>query len=386
MCLVFFSPDNETESLEDENGKLNAELQKIKISRLEPQQPSSSDHEEGVIPDSPILPSSLPVANKLRKRKDINNIKHVRYAEIPRANKSLFSVLDKEPVDAAKNPGRAQVLVPNTCELDTSQISDDVNLNLEEAVAETCGLELIDNPHMKPETTAGQQSRKLGFGLKPHRSSLLCSMFRSPEKTTGKSPSLLQSVKRFSEDGVNNKAKRIKEESEPEDREEDRQGIQEGKDKPKEGKQIQPDLIKGSSTPLSHQSLKKCRVDSKDPSPQSVTCSLKTNGSSPSPAFKKPHVQEKATRDSVGKRRSLQQDLNASHDQSKGREGRRVKVEPSWSIDPALALSMYDSERRGDEVRSHDLMGLVLAIFSFICIAQFHKLQICLGVLYNLYT
>lgn len=26
--------------------------------------------------------------------------------------------------------------------------SDDVNLNLEEAVAETCGLELIDKPHM----------------------------------------------------------------------------------------------------------------------------------------------------------------------------------------------------------------------------------------------
>lgn len=58
---------------------------------LEPQQPSSSDHEEGVIPDSPILPSSLPVANKLRKRKDINKIKHVRYAEMPRANKSPFS-------------------------------------------------------------------------------------------------------------------------------------------------------------------------------------------------------------------------------------------------------------------------------------------------------
>ncbi|XP_056290475.1 DNA endonuclease RBBP8 isoform X2 [Pseudoliparis swirei] len=347
---------NETESLEDENRKLNAELQNIKISRLEPQQPSSSDHEEGVIPDSPILPSSLPVANKLRKRKDINKIKHVRYAEMPRANKSPFSVLDKEPVDATKNPGRAQVLVPNTCELDTSQISNDVNLNLEEAVAETCGLELIDKPHMKPEKTAGQQSRKLGFGLKPHRSSLRCTMFRSPEKTTGKSPSLLQSVKRFSEDGANIKAKRIKEESEPEAREEDKQGIQEGKDKPKEGKEIQAELIKGSSMPLSHQSWKKCRVDSKDQLTPSVTCSLKPNGSSPSPAFKKPHVQDKANRDSVGKRRSPQQDLNASE----GHEGRRVKVAPSWSIDPALALSMYDSERRGDEEDEEECHGELL--------------------------
>jgi len=35
----------------------------------------------------------------------------------------VSKVLDKEPVDATKNPGRAQVLVPNTCELDTTQIS-----------------------------------------------------------------------------------------------------------------------------------------------------------------------------------------------------------------------------------------------------------------------
>ncbi|XP_034416235.1 DNA endonuclease RBBP8 [Cyclopterus lumpus] len=334
--------NNERESLEDGNRKLHAELQKIKISRLEPQQPSSSEQEEGVIPDSPILPSSLPVANKLRKRKDINKIKHVRYAEVPRPNRSLFSVL--EPVDATKNPGRAHMLVPNTCELDTSQISNDVNLNLEEAIAETCGLELIDVPHMKPETAVGQQSRNHGFRLKPHRSSLLFAMFRSPEKTTEKSPSLLQSVKRFSEDGAHNKAKRMKEESEPEAQEEDKQGIQEGEDKQKEGKQMQPELIKESSAPLSHQSLKKCRVDSKDQSTQNGP-----NVSYTSPAFKKPHVQDKANKDSVGKRRSPQQDLNASHDQHKGHEGRKVKVEPMWSIDPALALSMYDSERRGDE-------------------------------------
>lgn len=32
---------------------------------------------------------------------------------------------------------------------------------------------------------------------------------------------------------------------------------------------------------------------------------------------------------------------------------RKQKVEPTWSIDPALAMSMYDSEWRGDEVHSY---------------------------------
>ncbi|XP_068438199.1 DNA endonuclease RBBP8 [Clinocottus analis] len=337
--------NNERESLEDGNRKLHAELQKIKLSRLEPQQASSSEQEEGVIPDSPILQSSLPAANKLKKQKDIN-IKHVRYAERPRSSKSLFSVLDTEPVDATNDPER--VLVPNTCQLDASQISNDVSPNLEDAIGETCGL--IDKTHMKPETRKpGHQSGKHGFRLKPHHSSLLSTRLRTPEKTTEKSPSLLQSVKRFSEDGANNKAKRTKEESEPDVREEDKQGIQGGVDKQKEGQHIQPDLIKRSSTPLSHQSLK-WQVDSKDQSVHNGTSSHKPNVSYASPVFKKPHVQEEANGDGVGKRRSPQQVLSASHDQHEGREaGRRLNVAPTWSVDPALAMSMYDSERRGDE-------------------------------------
>ncbi|XP_075932427.1 DNA endonuclease RBBP8 [Anarhichas minor] len=353
---------NERGSLEDENRKLHAELQKVKMSRccsfisLEPQQASSSEQEDGIIPDSPILTSSLPVANKLKKRKDINKMKHVRYAEMPLPNKSLFIVLDEEPVDATKNPGRAQVLVPNTCELDTSQISNDVNLNLEEAIAETCGLELIGEPHVKTETTAGQQSsskpsRKHGFRLKPYRSSPLSTLFRGPDTATEMSPSLLQSVKRFSEEGSNNKAKRKKEESEPEV-----QGIEEGVDKQKEGKHVQPELTKQSSTPLSNQGLKKWLVDSKDQSAQNGTSNQRPNVSSISAAFKKPYDRE-ANKDGVGKKGTPQQDLDASHDRHKGKEaGTWLKVEPMWSIDPALALSMFDSEGRGDEVKSHDLM------------------------------
>lgn len=58
-----------------------------------PEQVNSPEQEEGVIPDSPIMASSLPVTNKLKKRKNIDRIKHVRYAEmpLPKANNSLFS-------------------------------------------------------------------------------------------------------------------------------------------------------------------------------------------------------------------------------------------------------------------------------------------------------
>ncbi|KAK9528039.1 hypothetical protein VZT92_014540 [Zoarces viviparus] len=345
---------NERGRLEDENRKLHAELHKVKMSRLEPQQASSSEQEDGIIPDSPILTSSLPVANKLKKQKDIDKMKHVRYAEMPLPNKSLFIVLDEEPVDATKNPGRAQVLVPNTCELDTSQISNDVNLNPEEAIAETCGLELIGDPHVKTETTAGQQSSskpswKHDFRLKPHRSSPLSTLFRGPNTATEKSRSLLQNVKRFSEEGSNNKAKRKKEQSEPEVL-----GIEEGVDKQNEGKHVQPELTKQSSTALSNQGLTKWLVDSKHQSAQNRTSNQRPNVSSISAAFKKPYDRE-ANKDSVGKKGTPQQDLDASHDRHKGKEaGTWLKVDPMWSIDPVLALSMFDSEGRGDEQKKEE--------------------------------
>lgn len=113
----------------------------------------SSDPDDSIIPDSPVLQSSLPVANRLRKHKSIGNVKHVRYSEMPLKNTSLFncesvfqleqsslvqlkhlhegsqtisavlvSDLRNDPFDAPKNPRGPQVLVPNTCELDTPQI------------------------------------------------------------------------------------------------------------------------------------------------------------------------------------------------------------------------------------------------------------------------
>lgn len=94
-------------------------------------------------------------------------------------------------------------------------------------------------------------------------SSLSSTLIHSPDSTTERSPSLLPRVKRFSEGGSINKAKRKKEENEPEVQEEDKQGIQEGVDKHKEGKHMQPELIKRTSAPLSNQSSKREPLDGK---------------------------------------------------------------------------------------------------------------------------
>ncbi|KAM8822614.1 DNA endonuclease RBBP8 isoform 2-T6 [Spinachia spinachia] len=332
---------SERASLEDDNRKLHAELQKAKRSRFEPQQASTSEQEEGIIPDSPILMSSLPVPNKLRKPKDADKRKHVRYAEMPLPCKSLFSELDTQPVDATKNPGRPQVLVPDTCVLDSSQVLNDVNPNQEEVIVETCDLELSDKPNVK--TAVRQRSLKSswkhGFRLKPYHLSTAAT-------ATERSPSLLQTVKRFSEDSSNNKAKRKKkeEESEPQVQEEDQQGIQEEVDRPNEGRNIQPELIQQSSTPLASPLLKECLVNGKDQSAQNKTLSQRSNVSCISPVFKKPDVKA-----------NPHKDPNASRDQHTGKDaGRRLKVEPTWSIDPALGPSLYDSESRGDEKEEED--------------------------------
>lgn len=61
--------------------------------RSESKEASPPEQEEGVIPDSPILPSSLPVVNRLKKQKNNDQMKRVRYAEVPlpQSNNSLFN-------------------------------------------------------------------------------------------------------------------------------------------------------------------------------------------------------------------------------------------------------------------------------------------------------
>ncbi|XP_053198328.1 DNA endonuclease RBBP8 [Scomber japonicus] len=321
---------HERNSLEDENRKLHAELQKLKMSCSGPQRASSPEVEDGIIPDSPILASSLPAANKLKKRKNIGKIKHVRYAEMPllQSNNSLFSDLNKGSGDNdVKNPGRAEVLVPNTCELETSQILKD---DMEEVIAETCGLELIKKPYMKTERTAGQQSSS--------QSPWKCNFRLNPDSTTARSPSLLPRVKRFSEEVSICKSKRKKEEGEPEVQEEDRQ---------KEDQHVESEPVQRTSAPLSNQSFKKESPGCKIQSAHNGTLKERLNVSSASPTFKKPNWNVK---EQANQRRNPLQGPNKSNIQHEAEDAeKKHKVEPMWSIDPAVALSMYDSEWRGDE-------------------------------------
>ncbi|XP_028288521.1 DNA endonuclease RBBP8 isoform X2 [Parambassis ranga] len=354
---------NERNRLEDENRQLQAELQKLKMSRSEAQEVSSPEHEEGIIPDSPVLPASFPVANRLKKHKSINKIKHVCYTErpLPHSNNSLFKELNKDPVGGIKNPDRAEVLVPNTCELDASQISNDVCEDVEEAVAETCGLDLLVKHHTKMEVARNQQcSSKL---KKPFSFSPSSTLIHCPDSTTETSPSLLPRVKRFSQDGSMCKSKRRKEESEPEIRDYNEQGIQ--KDTVR-----QPEAIHQSSTSVS----KKEQLDSKVWSAQKETSSQRPDISCISPAFKKPNM--KYVQDVRKQRTPLH--LNASHHQPKTEDKENKQtVEQMWSIDPALALSLYDSEWRTDEEDEKQLPGeLVDTDITWVS----HSLLQCQGV------
>ncbi|RXN24663.1 DNA endonuclease RBBP8 [Labeo rohita] len=101
------------------------EQQKIlqeKIRELEDSSPQnvSSETEEGMIPDSPHRPLSLPVASKMKRRKEQN---HVRYAETPLS----FSYPEPkrgEPSVPFSCNGKS-VLVAETCEMDVTCIADE---------------------------------------------------------------------------------------------------------------------------------------------------------------------------------------------------------------------------------------------------------------------
>ncbi|XP_024135868.1 DNA endonuclease RBBP8 [Oryzias melastigma] len=289
----------ERNDLQDENGKLRAEIQKLKASC------SSSDQDAGFIPDSPVLPSSLPPANKLRKRKQVDQQKHVRYEEkpIPHPHKSLLC----EP---AENAGKAEVLVPNTCELDTPQIADDEDDG--EAIAETCAFLPVGKHPVKNQFPPNQQSSskpllKHNVCIKPQCFSS-STRIRSPDSTTKKSPSFLPHAKRFADDVSD--CRLTKEEKREE-------LMDDSGDKRQEGAALQVQPSDGGASGL------------KPPS---------------SPAFRVPLSVTKG--DGGAKKRTL----NVSRGQPGAKECRTLSVEPAWSIDPALALSLCDGELDGDEV------------------------------------
>ncbi|XP_029003307.1 DNA endonuclease RBBP8 [Betta splendens] len=326
---------NERNHLQEENSRLHAQVQRLKTSCSERPVTSSPEHEDCIIPDSPILSSSLPVVNKLKKRKRMDQSKHVRYAELPspQSNNSLFNEVTKETADASKYVERAEqrVLVPNTCELDTSP--EDVIYDAE-VVADTCALEPVNNQHMKT-ISARQSSSKPPWKNVPAMSSTSSKLIHCLDSSTV-SPSLLPRVKRFSDRCSLSKAKRKKEDSES-DIQQDNKQVQEQVESLKEAQR--------TSTTTGEQSFEKQPLDSKVQLVGNGASKQNPNVSSASP-FKKPNKNWK--KEPVGgKETTPEHNLTSHHQHEEDEEGR--KLEPTWSIDPALDLSAYDSECRGDE-------------------------------------
>lgn len=99
---------------------------------------------------------------------------------------------------------------------------------------------------------------------RPYRSSSSSALIYSPDSTTEKSPSLLPSVKRLSEDSSVGKAKRKKEDDKPDVQEENQQGIQvTAMENQKEGQNIQVERVKRTSRHSICESLKKQPSDGK---------------------------------------------------------------------------------------------------------------------------
>ncbi|XP_077480914.1 DNA endonuclease RBBP8 isoform X2 [Stigmatopora argus] len=313
---------HERKYLENQNHKLHAELQILKTySKL--QVANSPDHEDGFIPDSPVMASSLPLANKKKKRKCMDNSKHVHYAAEPsfKINKSLFN----ESSERLKNPKGAQVLVPNTCQMDTSHILD-VEEN-GEVIAETCGLELVNAAHMKTRDAIQQYNKKTPWladvRLKPRRISLSPRPICSPDSTTVKSPSILLNSETVTNMDPIGKVKLGKDDA-PSKR------LEEGKTCDQEnGKKLdtQAKLMKKNSKAISPESLKVLN--------QTVRDEIE------SPAFKKPNL--KPTEQAC-------QVQNASQKRAHAETERKPRMDLNmWSIDPALNLSIYDTEQKVDQ-------------------------------------
>ncbi|KTG32809.1 hypothetical protein cypCar_00018919, partial [Cyprinus carpio] len=122
----------ERKTLRDENRKLSLELERLR----KPGSPQnvSSEAEEGMIPDSPHRPLSLPVTSKMKRRKEQS---HVRYAETP------LSLSYPEPRREEPSVPLRGVLVAETCEMDVTCIAEpQTKKHFRTVVPETCRMDV----------------------------------------------------------------------------------------------------------------------------------------------------------------------------------------------------------------------------------------------------
>uniref|UniRef100_A0A672LA16 DNA endonuclease RBBP8 n=1 Tax=Sinocyclocheilus grahami TaxID=75366 RepID=A0A672LA16_SINGR len=150
----------ERKTLKDENRKLSLELERLRKSGSP--QNVCSEAEEGMIPDSPLRPLSLPVASKMKRRKEQN---HVRYAETPLS--LSYPEPRREELSVPFSCNGRDVLVAETCEMDVTCIAEpQTKKHFRTVVPETCRMDVCpeqfddkddDDLHTSPHAERNQQ-------------------------------------------------------------------------------------------------------------------------------------------------------------------------------------------------------------------------------------
>ncbi|NXP03195.1 CTIP endonuclease, partial [Thinocorus orbignyianus] len=146
---------NEKNNLQDENKKITEQFQQLQ-KELEEQKHQAVELEEGVIPDSPVLPSSFSVVNRMRRKKEN---RHIRYTEHSHPDLELTennSDFGRIPMYSTQvnSHHETEILVADTCDPQLSPIPNKSRMegypvpkpsfNLAAVVAETIGLTVQD--------------------------------------------------------------------------------------------------------------------------------------------------------------------------------------------------------------------------------------------------
>ncbi|XP_069777191.1 DNA endonuclease RBBP8 [Narcine bancroftii] len=147
---------NEKNNLQEENKKLSDQLESLEHQMKDQKREveGAADHNDGIIPDSPVLSLSNSMLSRMRRRKEN---RHIHYAEHASAEPSRLQADEKCKMLLAQFPGTTQcnqdeeVLAVDTCDLGTMSIestqqpkeqtsAEKNGINLAAVVAETLGL------------------------------------------------------------------------------------------------------------------------------------------------------------------------------------------------------------------------------------------------------
>lgn len=183
---------NEKHSLQDENKNLGDQLESLEHLVKEQQQEvvGAADHDDGIIPGSPILSLSTSVLSRMRRRKEN---RHIGYAAHASSEHSRTQIDEKCKTLLAGFPGMArcnrneEVLAADTCELGTLSIESSTNAPRRDVSSVLTTLQAKEQSTMEKNSInlAAVVAETLGLGIQeePHSQSLLNS-YRDLPKTT----------------------------------------------------------------------------------------------------------------------------------------------------------------------------------------------------------